>query len=72
VEGEWATIGITDTDMNWGDVVFVELPKPGAKIETGKSVWHGGVGKGGQRILAPVAGEVIEPMANFRITRENQ
>jgi len=33
-----ATIGITDyAQHELGDVVFVELPKPGAKIEKGKS-----------------------------------
>src|SRR6266404_4636403 len=36
--GGLATIGITDyAQHELGDVVFVELPKPGAKIEPGKS-----------------------------------
>jgi len=38
VDGALATIGITDyAQHELGDVVFVELPKPGAKIEAGKS-----------------------------------
>src|SRR6266849_10708218 len=38
IEGGLATIGITDyAQHELGDVVFVELPKPGAKIEAGKS-----------------------------------
>ncbi len=38
VEAGLATIGITDyAQHELGDVVFVELPKPGAKIEVGKS-----------------------------------
>src|SRR5438876_7117382 len=38
MKGDLATIGITDhAQHELGDVVFVELPKPGAKIEAGKS-----------------------------------
>ena len=38
VEGSTATIGITDyAQHELGDVVFVELPKIGTKIEAGKS-----------------------------------
>jgi len=37
-KGDLATIGITDyAQHELGDVVFVELPKPGAKLETGKT-----------------------------------
>ena len=37
--GDLATIGITDyAQHELGDVVFVELPKPGTKLETGKTV----------------------------------
>src|SRR3989440_189507 len=40
VEGGLATIGITDyAQHELGDVVFVELPKPGAKIDSDP---HGG------------------------------
>jgi glycine cleavage system H lipoate-binding protein len=38
VQGDVATVGITDyAQHELGDVVFVELPKVGAKIETGKA-----------------------------------
>ena len=41
VEGGLATIGITDyAQHELGDVVFVELPKPGAKIETGENQYR--------------------------------
>ena len=37
-KGDSATIGITDyAQHELGDVVFVELPKPGAKFDAGKS-----------------------------------
>ena len=42
VEGTSGTIGITDyAQQELGDVVFVELPKVGAKIEGRRVVRHG-------------------------------
>jgi glycine cleavage system H protein len=61
VEGPLATIGITDyAQHELGDVVFVELPKPGAKIETGKPFGTVESVKAVSEIYAPAAGEVIE------------
>ena len=52
VKGDVATIGITDyAQHELGDVVFVELPKVGAKIEAGKIVRHRRIGEGRQRNL---------------------
>jgi len=67
-EHEWielkvdlATIGITDhAQHELGDVVFVELPKPGAKIEAGKSFGTVESVKAVSEIYAPTSGEVIE------------
>jgi len=67
-EHEWielkvdlATIGITDhAQHELGDVVFVELPKPGAKIEAGKSFGTVESVKAVSEIYAPASGEVIE------------
>ena len=43
-----ATIGITSyAQESLGDIVFVELPKVGAELTAGKSIRHGGIGKGG-------------------------
>src|ERR1700722_6527514 len=37
VEGKTGKVGITDYAQNTlGDIVFVEMPKPGAKVEKGK------------------------------------
>jgi glycine cleavage system H protein len=61
VSGDVATIGITDyAQHELGDVVFVELPKPGAKIEAGKSFGTVESVKAVSEIYAPTAGEVTE------------
>jgi glycine cleavage system H protein len=60
-QGPTATVGITDyAQHELGDVVFVELPKPGAKIATGKSFGTVESVKAVSEIYAPVAGEVLE------------
>jgi len=61
VEGGVATIGITDyAQSELGDVVFVELPKVGAKLETGKSFGNVESVKAVSEIYAPAAGQVTE------------
>src|SRR5258705_180945 len=69
VEGALATIGITDyAQHELGDVVFVELPKPGAKIETGKTFGTVESVKAVSEIYAPAAGEVIEANGTLQNT----
>ena len=71
VEGGLATIGITDyAQHELGDVVFVELPKPGAKIETGKSFGTVESVKAVSEIYAPANGEVIEANGELHNTPE--
>jgi glycine cleavage system H protein len=71
VEGGIATIGITDyAQHELGDVVFVELPKAGTKIETGKSFGTVESVKAVSEIYAPAAGEVIEANAELHNTPE--
>ena len=71
VEGGVATIGITDYAQNeLGDVVFVELPKPGTKIEAGKSFGTVESVKAVSELYAPAAGEVIEANAELHNTPE--
>src|SRR5499425_3536634 len=61
LKGDLATIGITDhAQHELGDVVFVELPKPGAKIEAGKSFGTVESVKAVSEIYAPASGEIIE------------
>ena len=66
VEGGTATIGITDyAQGELGDVVFVELPKIGAKLETGKSFGNVESVKAVSEIYAPAAGEVTAANAEL-------
>jgi glycine cleavage system H protein len=59
--GDRATIGITDhAQHELGDVVFVELPKPGSKIEAGKTFGTVESVKAVSEIYAPASGEVLE------------
>ena len=61
VEGNTGTIGITDHAQEaLGDIVFVELPKPGTKIEAGKSFGTVESVKAVSDLFAPVSGSVTE------------
>lgn len=59
VDGDTGTIGITDHAQNsLGDIVFVELPKPGAEITAGKSFGTVESVKAVSELYAPVSGTV--------------
>jgi glycine cleavage system H protein len=61
IEGNTGTIGITDYAQNsLGDIVFVELPKPGTDITTGKSFGTVESVKAVSDLYAPVSGTVTE------------
>ena len=61
VKGDVATVGITDyAQGELGDVVFVELPKVGAKVTTGKTFGSVESVKAVSEIYAPASGEVVE------------
>jgi glycine cleavage system H protein len=65
------TIGITDyAQHELGDVVFVELPKPGAKVQAGKSFGNVESVKAVSEVYAPVSGEVVEANAELEATPE--
>jgi glycine cleavage system H protein len=71
VEGDTGTIGITDyAQHELGDVVFVELPKPGAAVKTGTSFGTVESVKAVSEIYSPVSGEVIEANALLTDTPE--
>ena len=61
LEGDVATVGITAhaTEL-LGDLVFVELPDPGAKLKKGDSAAVVESVKAASDIYAPLAGEVVE------------
>jgi len=61
MEGEVATIGITDyAQKELGDVVFVELPKVGTQLEFGEELGSIESVKAVSELFSPVSGEVIE------------
>lgn len=69
--GDTATIGITDyAQHELGDVVFVEVPKPGTKIETGKNFGTVESVKAVSDIYAPASGEVVEANGDLANTPE--
>jgi glycine cleavage system H protein len=59
VDGDTATVGITDhAQKELGDIVYVDLPKPGATAEKGKTVGSVESVKAVSDIYSPVSGEV--------------
>jgi glycine cleavage system H protein len=59
VDDNIATIGITDYAQNsLGDVVYVELPKPGEEFATNESFGSVESVKAVSEVFTPVAGEV--------------
>jgi len=61
VEGDTAIVGISDfAQHQLTDVVFVELPDAGKKIEQGKSFGSIESVKSVSDIFSPISGEVIE------------
>jgi glycine cleavage system H protein len=61
VEGKSVTVGITDfAQAQLGDVVFLELPSPGRKLDIGDSFGVVESVKAASDLYAPVAGRVIE------------
>jgi glycine cleavage system H protein len=66
IEGGGGTVGITDYAQHaLGDIVYVELPKPGARLEAGKAFGTVESVKAVSEIYAPVSGEVTEVNASL-------
>jgi glycine cleavage system H protein len=61
VEGDTGTIGITDhAQSELGDIVYVDMPRPGSLIEQGRTFGSVESVKAVSDIYAPVSGEVLE------------
>ena len=61
VDGDVATVGITDyAQSQLGDVVYVELPEIGRRVEQGKEAAVVESVKAASEVYAPVSGEVAE------------
>lgn len=60
LDGDTAVIGITDyAQQQLGDIVYVELPEPGSRVETGKEAAVVESAKAASEVYAPVSGEVV-------------
>ena len=61
MDGETATIGITDHAQNaLGDVVFVDLPEPGRIVAAGEAIAVVESVKAASDVYAPIAGRIAE------------
>ena len=61
VQGDIATVGITDfAQQELGDLVFVELPKVGAKLNKGGEAATVESVKAASDVFSPLTGEVVE------------
>ena len=60
-DGDAGTIGITDhAQQELGDIVYVDLPKVGSRIDAGKSLGSVESVKAVSDIYSPVSGEITE------------
>jgi glycine cleavage system H protein len=61
LDGDLAVIGITDyAQSQMGDVVYVELPEIGHRVEQGKEAAVVESVKAASEVYAPISGEVAE------------
>jgi glycine cleavage system H protein len=71
-EGGTGTVGITDhAQQELGDIVYVDLPKVGARVESGKSLGSVESVKAVSDIYSPVSGEVVEINETLADSPEN-
>ena len=69
VEDGIGTVGITAyAQEQLGDVVYVELPEPGRRVERGKDMAVVESVKAASEVYAPVSGEVVE--VNAKLTSD--
>ena len=61
IDGEIGTIGISDhAQQELGDVVYIELPKPGSNFDSGATFGSVESVKAVSELFMPVSGEVVE------------
>ena len=66
VAGDIGTVGITDhAQSELGDVIFVDFPQVGAKVEAGKTLGTIESVKAVSEIFSPVSGEILEVNKNL-------
>lgn len=70
-DGNNATVGITDyAQQSLGDIVFVELPKPGSEVTAGKSFGSVESVKAVSDLYSPASGTVTEVNADLATAPE--
>ena len=71
VEADIGIVGITfHAQKELGDIVYVDLPKPGTKVEQGKALGAVESVKAASDLFSPVSGEVIEVNASLTTAPE--
>jgi glycine cleavage system H protein len=61
IDGDMGTVGISDhAQKELGEIVYVELPKPGTKFDSGGSFGSVESVKAVSELFLPVSGEVVE------------
>jgi glycine cleavage system H protein len=71
VAGDIGKVGITHHAQDQlGDIVYVDLPKPGARVEKGRSFGSVESVKAVSDIFSPVSGEVVEINETLSTTPE--
>ena len=71
IEGDTATIGITDhAQSELGDIVYLDLPEPGRMLQKGEQFGEVESVKAVSEIYAPVSGEVVESNTGITDTTE--
>jgi glycine cleavage system H protein len=71
VEGDTGTVGITHhAQGELGDIVYVDLPKPGALVTQGKAMGSVESVKAVSDIYSPVTGEVVDVNASLTTAPE--
>ena len=71
LSGDQGKVGITDyAQQQLGDVVYLELPDPGAKLKQGQSFGTIESVKAVSELYAPVSGEVVDVNAALKAKPE--
>ena len=72
INGDQGTVGITQhAQKELGDVVYVELPKVGDRLEAGATFGNVESVKAVSELFLPVSGEVLEVNSDLNNTPEN-
>jgi glycine cleavage system H protein len=72
IEGDQGTVGITQhAQQQLGDVVYVDLPSPGDRLDAGRSFGTVESVKAVSELFMPVSGEVLDVNRELQNTPEN-